>query len=202
MCDPISLLSFGLSAAGSVVGFMGQSNQADAQTQEYNQNKAAAERAFADTTGAINTQQEQQQDAAALQIQQNDLKTRAAEATARAGAAAGGIQGISVEEVMGDYAGQESRANAAINQQTKWDVAQGQNEKVAAGDQMASRANSMTPGVQPSPLGAILGIGQAAVSGVTGSMRLSAQNGGTMPSFNFGNFFSPGASLAMGTGSY
>jgi hypothetical protein len=199
MCDPVSLLGFGLSAASGVAGFMGQQAQYEAQQKMYQQNQMNAERAYADTTRAISVQQEQEQASAAVKEQNNDLQTRAAQAQALAGAAAGGVQGLSVGEVLGDYGMQDARANSAIQQQTSWDMQQGQSEKVAAGDQQVGRINSVSPGTPPNLLAAGLQIGQSAISGMTNSMKLTQINGGQgyaggipfMPNnfgIHFGNF--------------
>ena len=185
MCDPVSLLGFGLSAASTVTGFMAQSSQASAQTKMYDQNKLNAERAFADTNRALSVQEEQQQAADSQKRQENDLATRSAQATALAAGAAGGVQGISLEEVLGDFGARDARANSAINEQDAWDVAQAQAEKTGAGDQEVSRINSVNPGIKPSFLDAGLRIGVAGIQSVTQSQRnqLYGVGGFGMPGF-------------------
>jgi hypothetical protein len=68
--------------------------------------------------------------------------------------------------------------NSALATQEQWNLAQGQNEKTAAADQQVSRIDSMTPGVQPSPLGMIAGIGTAGINALTGNMRTQNMNSG------------------------
>src|SRR5271166_2427672 len=159
MCDPISIAGFALSSASAVMGYQAQKTQANAQTNMYAQNVVAARQAFVDTNAALNVQEEQQQAAASQKRQENDLATRAAQATALAGAAAGGVQGISVEEILGDFSAKDARANSAINEQEGWGIQQAQLEKKGATAQMVSRMNSMTPGVQPTFADAALRIG-------------------------------------------
>lgn len=174
------------SAISGGVGFLGQQQQQKAQEQEYKQNTLNAQQAFADSSQAISTNQMQVQDAASQQNQQTDLATRAAQATAMAGAAAGGVQGVSVNELVGSYNAKDALAKTAINTQANWQVAQGQAEKTAAGDQQVGRENSMSPGVPPSPISAGLGIISSGINGLTGLARVQSQNGGVMPNNLFG----------------
>jgi hypothetical protein len=186
MCDPISLVGFAITAASSITGYMSQSAAADAQTKRYQQNAMNASRAFVDTQTALNEREEQQQAADGQQRMENDLATRSAQSTALAAGAAGGVQGLSLEGLLGDFGARNARADAAINTQEGWNIAQLQSEKVGAADQMVGRIDSMAPGVQPSFLDAGLGIISGGIKATTGAMRSSSQQGGTSGSSLFG----------------
>lgn len=201
MCDPVSLAvaGFASSAISGGVGFLGQQSQQKAQAQEYAQNTVNAQGAYADASQAISTNEMQVQDAASQQNQENDMATRAAQATAMAGAAAGGVQGISVNELVGSYAAKDALAKTATTTQEGWQIAQGQAEKVAQGDQQVGRENSMSPGVPPSPIAAGLGIISSGINSQTGLARTQTQQGGAPmqpagawnPLSIFGNMFNP-----------
>lgn len=187
MCDPVTLAvaGFATSAIGGGVGFLGQQSQQKAQEAEYKQNTLNAQQAYADSSKAISTQQIQLQDAASQQRQQADLAARAGEATATAGAAAGGVQGVSVNELVGAYGMKDAMTKSAIDTQLNWSTAEGQQQKIAAGDQQVGRENSMTPGVPPSPIGALLGIASSGINAATGLQRQQATTGGGAPAFGY-----------------
>lgn len=202
MCAPLPLLGFAASAASSGLGFMGQSAQAKAQEQEYQVNQNNAYKAFGQQAAQINTQQEQQQDQIATQKQNNDLQTRAAQAQAEAGAAAGGVQGISVNEILQGYTAQDARTNSALTQQGQWEQEEGQQQKMAAADQTVSRINSVAPGVAPSPIAPLLQVGTAGINAMSGQGRITAANQGMgfggvpgIPLGSFGNLLPGGLSI-------
>lgn len=103
-----------------------------------------------------------------------------------AGAAAGGVQGVSVNELVGAFSMKDALAKGAIDTNEKWQIAQGQAEKTAAGDQQVGRINSMSPGTPPSPIAAGLGIISSGINAATGLARVQSQNGGVMPNNLFG----------------
>lgn len=151
MCPPvIALLGFAVSAASSIAGFAGQQQQYQAQMAQYEQNKKNAEQAFADNQSALNQREEQIQAADGQKRQEDSLATTAAQATATAAGASGGVEGISMEGILGDFGARNARADAAINTQEGWNIAQTQSEKVGAADQQVSRINSVQYPQQPS----------------------------------------------------
>jgi hypothetical protein len=175
---------FAASAAGQGASFLGQQSQAKAQEQEFKQNQLNAQQAYADSSQAISTNQMQVQDQASQQRQQDDMATRAAQATAMAGAAAGGVQGISVNELVGSFSAKDALAKTAIDTNEQWQIAQGQAEKVAQGDSQVNHINSRSPGVQPSPISAGLGIISGGINAAQGLARVQTQQGGAPMNLN------------------
>lgn len=171
MCDPISLIGFGLSAASAVTGYEAQSAQADAQNEMYAQNRANAMQAFADTQVALNQREMQTQAATGQQLEDNALKTQAAQATATAAGAAGGVQGLSLEGILGDYGAKNARAAGDIQTNEAWDMNQLQSEKVGAADQEVSRINSVQQAIKPSFLDAGLRIASGGLTAETNFAR-------------------------------
>lgn len=182
----LAVAGFATSAASGGASFLGQQGQQKAQAQEYKQNTLNAQSAYSDQSQAVSTNEVQQQDAASEQNQQTDLATRAAQATAMAGAAAGGVQGISVNELVGSYNAKDALAKTATATQEQWGINNSQAQKTALGDQQVGRENSMTPGTPPSPLAAGLGIVTDGVNALTGLQRVQTQNGGVLPTNPYG----------------
>jgi len=173
MCDPVSLAGFAISAASSVVGFMGQQQQAAQQDALYKQNRANALRAFEDKQVATNWRMIQEQESAATEKQDVALQSRAAQASARVAAGEAGVSGLSVDALLGDIVGRTSRYNDRIDQQTDWTVAQLQQEKKGQAAQAVDRINSVPRGTKPSFIDAGLRIGAAGLNAYTDYQKRS-----------------------------
>lgn len=173
MCEPMMMLSLGMSVLGQGVSLMGQMQQSAAQDAYYEQNRQNALQAFSDKQNALNLRESQEQTSAAAQTFDNSLKARAASATASTAAGESGVGGLSIEGLMQDFGSRAARANDRIAQQGEWTQGQLEAEKTASGDQAVSQINS----VQPGNFGilnfadAAVRIGGAGVNAYTNSIR-------------------------------
>ena len=111
----MAVAQFALSAAGTVAGFMAQSQQADAQQQYYENNRIAANKAAGDSYAA-NQNRALQERAAASQEQQNlQSDSIRARSTAEVAAGEAGVTGLSVDALIADYYGQQGRYERTLD---------------------------------------------------------------------------------------
>ncbi len=118
MCDPVSMavMSFAVSAAGSVVGFMGQQSQYE---QAMIEKKANDDNARTATINAWEATQIRAQQEGAAGVQKKfeaNIETAKAVGTATTAAGEGGVSGLSVDAMLGDlYAKKGRHADAVDN---------------------------------------------------------------------------------------
>jgi hypothetical protein len=168
MCELTTMLSFAVSAASSVVGYMGQMAQYKQQEAMYEQNRKNAIAAFEDTQRAMTTRQIQEQEAAAATRFDNNLEANAAKATARVAAGESGVSGLSIEGLLAEFSGRSARANDRADQQMDWTMAQLQDEKRSQGFTAVDRINSVPRGQKPFFGDALLRIAGAGVDAYAG----------------------------------
>jgi hypothetical protein len=103
-------------AGSAVADFIGQSKQSAA-------TRRAALAAERQEIGQVNLRQSQEQQSARLSIMEADRQARAADAAARVSAGEAGVQGASVDAVLGDIARQDAeyRTQTNINLQNTLD---------------------------------------------------------------------------------
>lgn len=106
---------FAVSALSSVVGFVGQMQQYNAQKAMYKQNVENANE-YARTTYAY-TQNRALQEKAAASLEKSEANINAAEARATAAVAAGdgGVMGNSITSLLGSYYSKQGRYNDALD---------------------------------------------------------------------------------------
>ena len=173
MCDPLSGAAFAISALSTAVGYVGQSEAADAQNAAYDANRRQALSAFADKQVSMNTRAIQEQEAAASKKFENNLERRAAQATAMVAAGESGVSGLSVEALFNDLGARTARANSNIDSNTDFTMQQLEAEKRGQTYQTLDRINSVKRGTEPSLIDAGLRIAAAGVSSYDQSQRRS-----------------------------
>lgn len=154
----MAIASFAIGAAQSVMQYQAASNQAEAQTAMYERNVEASNQA---TVNKYAHQQNRmiQEAAATSQEKQNiALEAEAARSTARVAAGEGGVTGLSVDSLIGDYHAKQGRYERTLdrNHQMNADYLRAEMDSTQAQGQ--SRINSMQPGQKPSFAGAALRI--------------------------------------------
>lgn len=90
MCEPITMMAAALSAAQTVVGYMGEKQAAKAHNETVRQNQKAANQNLVREYADIQTRQIQEEDAAAAQKQDLAREARAVRATTMAAAGEAG----------------------------------------------------------------------------------------------------------------
>jgi hypothetical protein len=151
----LGLLSFGVGAAQAVVQYSAQRKMAS-------QNATSAEKSWKINQEQITRRELQEADALAQKQREQNLAEAEAQSETAVSAAAAGISGISVDNLMADVS-----RRAATNRQTAQDntdmlVSQLKLQRKGVNAQAQSQINSVA---SPSPLSLIAGIGSAGVSG-------------------------------------
>lgn len=172
MCGPMAALGLGMSAASSVVGFMGEQEKAKRHNEMVLQNAQNASLAASDKY----TDEQKKYIYDSRQIQQEGygaaLKGRAAGATALASAGASGFDASSIS-VGALLAGEAQKtAQSLDNIKTKQDdlEASFQSRVKTAEAEAKARTNSMQMQAGPSPLALGLNIVNSGLGAMKGSM--------------------------------
>lgn len=151
----MSLATFALSAMSSVASFAQKQQEADAQTERYNQNVQNALAAGRDQHNqlALRQMQEQRADSQKQHVMNLEGAEKAAEVSVSA--AGGGVGGLSVDALLSDIRRKTAMNRATMSENYKMTAAQLQAQNKAVVNQEQSRINSMAPGSDPSPLGMV-----------------------------------------------
>jgi hypothetical protein len=146
----MAVAQFALSAAGTVAGFVGQSQQAEAQQEYYKNNRDAANKAAVNTYAANQNRALQERKAASQETQQLQTDAVRARSTAEVAAGEAGVSGLSVDALIGDYYGQQGRYERTLdnNYQMQADYLRGEMDATQA--QAEGRINSVQQGQKPS----------------------------------------------------
>ncbi|HCL3314570.1 TPA: hypothetical protein N2A14_002578 [Pseudomonas aeruginosa] len=160
MCNPAVMGAFAV--ASTFMQYQAAQQQAKAQTQLYNMNKAAAIKSMQADQTALGLQAQQSADAASQQINDRRLEALRQSSTATVAAGEAGVSGFSVERVLRDISGASSKDVSTIQQNLDWNNQQIQSQMVGVSNDTQSRINSVQKGVKPSLLGTIF---KAGVSG-------------------------------------
>lgn len=163
MCAPqlLAVAGFAVSAASTVVGFMGQQAQANAQDAAWKQNYTNALAAARDDQNQMTARQVQEADASSLKQHQQDIAVAQKQAEVSVQAASGGVSGISVDSLLNDVSREGDLNKLSIQRNFEATVTQLQKEKDATNNTALNRINSMSPGQHPNPLAAGLNIASA-----------------------------------------
>ncbi len=146
MCNPatavlaLGALSIVTSAATGIIQYVGQRQQADAQTQyqaalmqarnqEIQDNMALANESFLQQSQQLHLRDQQEDESASQDIQKVQIEAAKARATARVAAGEAGVSGLSVDSLLADFYRQEDvfresvRRNRQLGRlQTKEDI--------------------------------------------------------------------------------
>lgn len=163
MCDPVSIIGFGLSAASTMMGAQAQQAQADYQ------NKLAIANARNATQATLNDYNQsalrdvQEEAAAAQKVQAQVDEARALRARARVSAGESGVSGLSVDALDRSIAGDALGNITTINQNRAWTQQQSNMNKKALYTTGKSRTNEAASSMRsgPSAIGTALQIGAA-----------------------------------------
>lgn len=127
MCDPVTALAAGsfVISAGSAIG------QHKAQAKASKANEAAAIASMRETWTDVGVMQTQQQDASSQTMFEADRQARGAGALARVSAGEAGVDGISVEALLGDIERKRGEFRTAEKRNLDNIITQLQREKVS-----------------------------------------------------------------------
>lgn len=161
----VPLLTFALSAASAVVGYMGQQQQYKAAMQQKIENDKAAAEAARNRYRSINNSLNSEQKKASAEGLDAAVSGLEARGTAKVAAGEAGLQlsGLSVNALLNDFHGQEERYLGRIDQNYQTTLMAYEDEKTGAYDTARARINSMAMPVKPSFAGAAIRIADAGI---------------------------------------
>lgn len=158
---PVALAatSLAVGAASAVVSYEGQQSAAKSQT-DYEQNLAQQKNLqFTQQSDQLREQQGQEALARAQQVQNIHQQSAAAIATAATSAGEGGVSGLSVQNLLADFQGQEANYASRTNEQGKLVDAQAQSQQEALQSGTTyDKTSILSPVSAPSFAGAALRI--------------------------------------------
>lgn len=172
-------------ALGAVVGILGAVASYSAKKQDYEakaaawrQNVVNAQSAARNDQGQLLERNLQERDKTVQDKHVSYIEGAQKMALGEAAGAAGGVSGISVDNLVNDIAGKaaENRTYADMNYQYKAQSLQAQLNGTVITEQ--SRIDSMPKPIGPSPLELIAGIGGAVTKGFSGGGMSGATMGG------------------------
>jgi len=117
MCDPVTLAaaSLAVGTASAAVGYMGQQQAFNAQTQSNKMAQQYAVDAANQTYAATQNRMAQEQAAASTEKMNANIASAEARATAMTAAGEGGVQGNSVSQLLASYYSKQGRYNEALD---------------------------------------------------------------------------------------
>ncbi|WP_370006327.1 virion core protein, T7 gp14 family [Sinorhizobium fredii] len=167
----MAVAQFAMSAASAVVGFQAEESQYEAQRQNYENNRIAANKAAVGQYAATQHRQLQEAKAASQELQNLNREALQQRSTAQVAAAEGGVTGLSVDALINDFYGQEGRHERTLsnNYQMQADYLRGEMEGVQA--QTEGRINSVEQPQKPSFSGAAIRILSGGLDALGGYQR-------------------------------
>ncbi|MBY5581859.1 hypothetical protein [Rhizobium leguminosarum] len=175
MCDPISLASFAIGAAGQVSSFMSASQEAETQNKLAENNRIEANRAAADQYASIQERMLQEKAAAGRELETANKDAAKARATASVTSGEAGVTGISVDSLLADYnaqQGQFERTNAQNLKMTQ-DGLRDQLKSVKANAE--GRINSVQKVAKPSLAPFVIGIAGSGLDAYTAKIKRNTE---------------------------
>jgi hypothetical protein len=187
MCEPTTImltlggLAIATGVAGTITSAVGQANAAAAQNnyqaalarqrnQQITENNRLASEAYNRQAAQENLKFQQQRDAAAQNLQKNQVLALQARARTRVAAGEAGVSGIAVDQLMGDFYRQEALFRDATAQNLEYgDIQRGFNLEGYKAE-AEGRVNSIQPHLPtktegPSFIGTALQVGKDVFGG-------------------------------------
>jgi hypothetical protein len=158
MCNPalaVGLLSAGLGVAQTVASY-------SAQRQESKTNADNSVQAWKNNQEQITQREMQEQDALRQKQTQQNIQEAQALADTQVSAAASGVSGISVDNLLQDVSRRADANRETEQTNTDMVISQLKQQRKGINSDAQSRINSVP---EPSPLSLIAGIGSAGISG-------------------------------------
>lgn len=167
----LGIASFAVGAVQAGVQYAAAKQQAKQQTAMQVQNANNAVQDWRNQQDQITQRKLQEQDALGQKLTQQNLQEAEAKADVQTSAAASGVAGISVDNLLADVTRKASANRQTEEDNTNMILDQLSESAKGVNSQELSRINSMPNAVQPSPISLIAGIGSAATNSYTNYQR-------------------------------
>lgn len=162
-----SAIAAGLSVASTGLSFLQQSGAAEAQNEANAQANERARQYMIEDYDAMTRMEQQEAAAASQKINQNQIESRKAAASAQVAATSGGVSGLSVQALLGDIFGQEASIRDSVNQNLEATGQQLRSERGSIRRNYENTVNTRQTAQKPSLLGAVFEAG----TGVIGAYK-------------------------------
>lgn len=159
----VPLLTFALSAASAVAGYMGEQQQYKAAMAQKVENDRAATDAARNRYESISKSLTSEQKKASGDEMDAKLDALRARSKARVAAGEAGVSGLSVDALLSDFSTSEERYLGRVDQNYQTIRDSYQDERNGAYDTARARINSVATPTKPNFLGAAIRIGSAGV---------------------------------------
>lgn len=163
MCAPVAALGAVVGIMGSVASFAAKQQDYDAKAAAWRQNVVNAQAAARDDQTQLLQRNLQEQDKNIQDKHISYIEGAKKAAMAQASAAAGGVTGISVDNIVADIQGKSALNRTYADMNYKYKAAQIQTQLTGTVTTMQSRIDSMPRPISPSPLEMIVGIAGSGV---------------------------------------
>ena len=166
MCNP-ALALLAITAASAAAQAKAQKDAADAQSQSNERQRQASLATAANNNTQVNLQGQQTREQAIQKITENNRQAAIGIGKATAAGGASGVEGNSVEALLGDLSGTQTRYNQSVISNYDSSIGALENQRLNVYANAASTINGLATPVQPDYLSAGLKIGQAATTYAT-----------------------------------
>lgn len=171
MCEPVTLTMMGLAIASAAVSYSAQQKQANDQAKYQNtlqdQANTSASESYRFGTQGVTSRLIQNDQQASQALAQNAVAGMSARATAATSAGESGIDGNSVNALLGDFSRIEAANNYDITTNRQWATDQAQQDERGMQSEAKSRIAAAMPGPinYPSMAALALQVGAASYAG-------------------------------------
>lgn len=166
MCDPVSLgvAALAMSVASAAAAADAQAKNADYQNQMNERQRAQTLATAAANNSQVNLQQQQNRDLAAQKIAENNRNATIGIGRSTAIGGASGVEGNSVDALLGDLAGQQTKFNNAVETNYQTTISALENQRANVYADAATTINGLKSPAQPDYISMGLKIGQAGLT--------------------------------------
>lgn len=166
MCDPVSLATAALAmaAASAAAQVKAQQDAADAQSQSNERQRQTTLATAANNNTQVNLQGQQTREQTLQKLAQNNRDAAIGIGKATAAGGVSGVEGNSVDALLGDLSGTQVRFNNSVTTNYDNSVAALENQRLNVYANAANTINGLKTPVQPDYISAGLKIGSAALT--------------------------------------
>ena len=169
MCEPttIAAVTLAMAAASAAAQVKAQQDAADAQSQNNERQRQSTLATAANNNTQVNLQGQQTREQAIQKITENNRQAAIGIGKATAAGGASGVEGNSVDALLGDLSGTQTRYNQSVTANYDSSIGALENQRLNVYANAASTINGLATPVQPDYLSAGLKIGQAVTTYAT-----------------------------------
>lgn len=173
MCEPttIAAVTLAMAAASAAAQVKAQQDAADAQSKSNERQRQTTLATAANNNTQVNLQGQQTREQAIQKMNENNRQAAIGIGKATAAGGASGVEGNSVDALLGDLSGTKTRYNQSVVANYDSSVAALENQRLNVYASAANTINGLSTPVQPDYLSAGLKIGQAATTYASATIK-------------------------------